>query len=185
MIHELLTFIENKLNNYLKLKLGITENKVVVTSLPSSSGGSSMMLSNVIVMNIINIEEEKTHNPRHQYIRTKGGFSQLKPPLNLNVYVMFSTCFNQENYLEGVKVLSSILGFFQVNNLFQATEYPALAEMSDKVSVELVTMNINEINQLWGSLASNYQPSVLYRFRSIVIQESKLKDDITSIKAVG
>lgn len=184
MLHELLTFIEKKLNNHLKLKLGVSDNKVIVTTLSTSSGGPSAMLNDTVVMSLVNIQEEKTHNPRHQYIKTSAGFSQLKPAVNLNMYIIFASYFDHENYLEGIKILSSIIGFFQVNNLFQSTEYPALAGISEKILVELVTMDINQLNQIWGPLTSNYKPSALYRFRSVTIQESILKDDVPEIKSL-
>jgi hypothetical protein len=177
MLHELLTFIEKRLNNHLKLKLGISDNKVILTTLSTSSGGPSAMLNDTVVMSLVNIQEEKTHNPRHQYVRTSGGFSQMKPPVSLNVYVIFAAYYNHENY--------SVIGFFQVNNLFQSEEYPALARISNKVSAELVSMDISQLNQLWGPLTSNYKPSALYRFRSVIIQESELKDDIAPIKSVN
>ena len=60
MLHELLAFIEKKLNSHLKLKLGLSENKVVLTTLSTSSGGPSAMLNDTVVMSLVNIQEEKT-----------------------------------------------------------------------------------------------------------------------------
>lgn len=184
-MHQLLTFIEKKLNTHLKLKFGISEDKLVLTTLSTSgSGEPSAMLNDSLVMTLMNIEEEKTHNTGHKYVRTKVGFSKMNPPIQLNIYLLFAAYFNHENYAEGIKLISAVLGFFQVNNMFQSTDYPALAGVADKVSVELVSMDVNRLNQIWGSLAANYRPSALYRFRSIIVQESVLKDDVSLIQSI-
>jgi hypothetical protein len=45
-----------------------------------------------------------------------------------------------------------------------------------KLAAELFNLNMEEQNNLWSMLGGMYRPSVLYKFRALVIQEKHAVD---------
>jgi hypothetical protein len=73
-----------------------------------------------------------------------------------------------------------VIKCFQVNRIFNQKNSPELAgENIEKLILELVTLPLEEQNQVWHSLNASYLPSVLYRVRVV----SFIDDE--SIQLVG
>jgi hypothetical protein len=105
---------------------------------------------------------------------TEKGVQNYNPPVKLNLYILFSASSSdgqEKNYKEALKRISRVVEFFQAKNVFNSSNTPMLDHTVGKISVELFNMNMEEQNNLWSMLGGMYRPSVLYKFRTLYIQE--------------
>ncbi len=154
MIYEALDEIADELNQHFKLRFGITEDKLFISTIVNNDGSDAIEKDNVI-MHLVNIREEKLIANRHN----SGG----NPPVSLNLYILFTTNFSGKLISEGIKFISEIIGFFQSDNVIEAP--------GTKLIMELQNLDFQEQNSLWASLGAKYSPSVVYKARMVTIDE--------------
>ena len=139
MIHNLVSSIGFRLDEFIKNKLSISEDTVVISSLVDMSGNMNQEIENKIAIFLINIEEEKI---------TKNGQFQsspgMAPPVTVNIYLMFSAYFPNFNYVESLRYISLVIEFFQNHNFFNNANTPLLSDNIDKLYAELYNVDINK-----------------------------------------
>lgn len=184
MIHDIIPTIQNELNKFLKSKHNINEDKVLLSQLVNLDGSLAIQETDKIVMTVVNIEQERTKSNTGTYEQTeKGGFIRVNAPVNVHVLVLFSAYFTTENYVEGLKFISSTVAFFQSRNgIFDNQNTPAINGMIDKLYAELVPLDFRELSNVWGVVGAKYLPSVLYRVKTIPIQHKMITPTIPYIK---
>lgn len=175
MLSTSIHFLKNQLEEFFSLKEPSKKSMLKVGSLsPSKNGDQSQDDGNGISLSIINIEEAESmaHRlPKHE----KGGvFQKRNPAVYLNVYLLFSCNFDNKNYLEGLHWLSLVIKFFQQHASF-SSEMAAMPKGLEKLNFELVNTEIDNMSRFWGALGANYQPSVVYRMRMIMIDEAAIE----------
>ena len=147
MIHNLVSSIGFRLDEFIKNKLSISEDTVVISSLVDMSGNMNQEIENKIAIFLINIEEEKI---------TKNGQFQsspgMAPPVTVNIYLMFSAYFPNFNYVESLRYISLVIEFFQNHNFFNNANTPLLSDNIDKLYAELYNVDINEVSRFWSSI---------------------------------
>ncbi len=161
MIHDAMNLLNNKLNAYIKLKAGITEEKV--RFLDGANFDPIQFPLDYITPVIVNIKEERTLR-QNDYGLPKlvnglkvGG----NPEINLELIVLFVSRFKQ--YDQGLKFLSMIIHFFQANKLIDRVTAPELSEEIGRLHIEMLTMPISEQNDIWNALRVGYLPSVAFK----------------------
>jgi len=113
----------------------------------------------------------------------RGTFSKVMPPVNVNVTILFSAYFTSENYLEGLKFISSTIAFFQSRSgLFNPQNTPALAGVISGLNAELISLDYRDASNLWGLLGAKYLPSVLYKVKTLPIKHEMPTPDVSVIK---
>jgi hypothetical protein len=183
MIDKTLTFILGEVNTLLSNRYRSAEDPAVLSSLSNPDGTVPPAIENKIVLSLINVEREAAANGSSWPMRTEGnGFGRVSPPLGMNLLVMVTACF-QTNYAEGLKLLSSVVGLFQGKPSFSAQNTAAFPQGMDKLSVEMVNLSLQEINNVWSVLGAKYMPSVAYKIRMLVIQENLLAERVPAITA--
>ena len=92
MIHNIITAIAAKANQYIKNKLSIDDDVVIVRSLVDIKGNISQGIENKIIVFLLSLEEEK--------LAKNGNGLKLtyNPPINLNINIMFASYFTETNY---------------------------------------------------------------------------------------
>ncbi len=173
MISETLKFIAEEVNQYLVLKLGINTDPYLVQGnvarAMDAEASAGAGLSNKAILTLVNVEEDRLSRDPHPFQRTETGIQYRRPPLHLNLYLLFS--FNRTNYMDNPLWLSHVIQFFQHQPVFEKTSHPRLAPGIEKLVVELHTLNFEQINHLWSTLGGKYLPSVLYKVRQVTIEE--------------
>ena len=107
------------LNKEIKMTYGINDERVIVGSLINPDGTVTENIENKIILSIINLEHETTVKSMQSYTRENGNsFIKKAPPVHLNLYVLVSANYDSGNYLEALKMLSSVIGVFQANTYF-------------------------------------------------------------------
>lgn len=184
MIHDAVAAIAGEINRFLQSKHNITEEKLIMSNLVELDGSVAIQEPDKIVMTLANIEMDKTQSNVGGYKQTpKGGFSKVKAPINVNITLVFSAYFTSENYLEGLKFVSSIVAFFQSRSgSFSPQNTPALNGMVDRLQAELISLDTRELSNFWGILGSKYLPSVIYKIKTLPIRHDLPEPTTPQIK---
>ena len=187
MIYDALHFLKGRLEA--SLSEGRTPAEpLIALSNPWSNNDSNKSASFLNSISLIQVEEERIFKSQLPRVVQKpnGQHITKEPDIKLNLFVLMSAY--HKNYEDGLKFLSRIVRFFQVNTVFEGDDLPAGVE---KLVVELHTAGFEQQNQIWASLSTGYIPSVIYKIRMIIIDASPeqavsvIKDVKTNISPIG
>jgi Pvc16 N-terminal domain len=184
MIHEILPAIQTELNKFFKSKHNLNEDKVLLSNLVNMDGSLAIQETDKIVMTLVNVEQERSKSNTGGYEQTeKGGFLKVNAPININITILFAAYFTPENYLEGIKFLSSTIAFFQSrNSSFDPQNTPGINGLVERLQAELMPLEFRELSNVWSGLGAKYLPSVVYRIKTIPIQHKMPTPVIPYIK---
>jgi len=180
MIDKALKFIADEINIYLKSKLSFPDStKIVLDNISklqdNSTGGAS---TNKIILSLVNIEEDRIYKNPENFIRTNDNKVVYKnPAIPVNVYCVFAYNHSDNDsettnhYEEGLMYISYVIQFFQQRSVFTPQNSPALDPSIEKLIAELHSLSFEQLNHLWAILGGKYVPSVMYKFRLLVIDE--------------
>lgn len=178
MFDEVVVLIKNKLNTFLHAY--IEENASgqgsgeYVAFLDGEKMDPLVFPLNKITPILINIEEEKIlrMGDRYEGVLENGKRIGKQPAIRLNLQVLFVSRFS--NYEQSLKFLSLIVKYFQANPVLWRNN--SEEDPNDMLKIELITLPINQQNELWNSLRSTYLPSVLYRISVLVYRDETIED---------
>lgn len=185
MIYYCMEHLRKQLNQFLDRKYDFDEQLVVLSGVSSSEGGQPTNISNKVVLTLANIERETSVNNKGL-----GGRNELlvTVPVHLNLYVLI--CANFSSYAEALKLISSAVEFYQLNPVFNKNNSPDLPDGIDKILIDIENVTPHELSNMWGTLGSNYLPSILYKVRMVTIapdavvgRNHLVKDSILTINA--
>lgn len=183
MLDMAVQFLKEELDTYLVSRTGSNAVEVKLSKVVDEVGKYEFD-EGAIGATIINIEEERTlksHLPEYTYVN--GQHVVLEPDLKLNLHVLFTAHFKL--YDQALKYLSYVLTFFQSHSFFNSSEYPGLDPRVGKLTVELHTLNYEQLNQIWAFIGGKHLPSVIYKVRMIIVQdesEKKVQLPLTNIQ---
>ena len=175
MIYESLSCLTDEINEYFKNKLGTAENVVELSGIVNQDGTVAIQGENKIVVTLVNIEKEISGAAKTGRI-AGGTLTNQSPPLNINLYVLFSAYFKTGNYTEALRFLSFVIAYFQYKNVFTQANTPKLDPGIDKLILEMATITPEQLNNIWASLGAKYMPSVVYKMRMLTFDESIIKE---------
>ncbi|MEM9903570.1 MAG: Pvc16 family protein [Cyanobacteria bacterium P01_D01_bin.44] len=173
MLDAALLFFQQELSNYIKIKTnGQKEDIVQFAEIQLPKG--IVMQNNAITALLVNLEEERIFRSGAAQVNhlSSGGDSAEIPTLCMNLHVMFVANF--KDYVEGLRILSMAMRFFRSYRLFSQQRFPALPPEIYQLSTELVNLTFMEQGELWRSLELPVSPSVLYKVRMLVYQETEV-----------
>jgi len=176
MIHHIISVINTQLNEYIRNELNISEEMVIVSSLMDIKGNANMQIENKVCLFLQNIEEEK--------IAKSGGFQAnagMAPPMYINLYLVFAANFPDPNYIESLRYVSMIIEFFQGHSVFDRSNTPMLSSNIDKVTLDYVNLDFNELNNLWSLVGAKYIPSAVYKMRMLTFNQNMIREDVPGV----
>jgi Pvc16 N-terminal domain len=88
------------------------------------------------------------------------------------------------NYAEALKLLSAVLGYFQGKPMFNAQSASTFPKGLERLTMEVVNLDVQGVNNLWGNLGVKYQPSVLYKARMFTVQEAWVVEQVPPISGI-
>ena len=171
MIHNIITAISSKVNQYIKNKLSIDEDVVIVKSLIDIKGNLNQGIENKISVFLLSIQEEKLAK-NNSTLR-----SVSNPSINININIMFASYFTDSNYIESLRYVSLILDFFQRNPIFNHTNTPGLPINVPRLHSEIYNLNMPDTMRLWGAIGTKYVPSCAYRIKQIIFDSDTVIED--------
>jgi len=172
MLDHVLTFLKDQLNSYLKIKTGVEGFDVVFVE--ERTQKEITFPKEAISAILVNIEEERTFRSGAIYDRGREGHLGVNPTaqphLFLNLYVLVVANFT--NYSQSLKLLSLIISCFHSHRLFNHHNSPTLSPEIEKLTLELVNLPFEEQRDIWSILGNSYLPSVLYKVRMVVFEDT-------------
>tara|TARA_B100000902_G_C27186400_1_gene851592 strand:- start:304 stop:849 length:546 start_codon:yes stop_codon:yes gene_type:complete len=176
MINNIIISISDRLNEFIKNKLSLDEDKVIVSNLVDLNKNLNLEIENKLSCFLLNIEEDKI-SKNSQFNNSPG----QSPPIIINIYVMFAAYFTNSNYLESLRYISLVIEFFQIYNVFDSSNTPLISPGIDKVYVEISNVSIEEISKLWGNIGTSYIPSIAYKIKQVKFDGNMISEIIPNI----
>lgn len=170
MIQNVLTILTQELNAHLKRQFNSLEESVILSEIVHQDGSLAFSGDNKIICSLINIEQERVNLNVSMAKSVK-----TNPPINLNIYIMFSAYF-PGNYEESLKFLSSLIGFFQGKQVFNHSNTPGLDDAVEKISVDMVNMDLHQVSNLWAAVGAKAMPFVAFKLRMLSISRDVILD---------
>lgn len=181
MIDKTMQFLLDELNGYLKQRYPGETELAVLSGIAVADGSTSDKIANKIVMTLINIERESiASNSSARYRADGDAMARITPPLNINLLILISANF-ENNYSDNLKILSSVLRFFQAHPIFTRQTAAGLPDALERLTVEWTDMDLQSIYNLWSVLGGRYMPSVVYKARMLIINDAWIADDVPVI----
>lgn len=171
MINQFLTFLRDDINSFIISKKGVSGNFVLFSNL-NNILENSQNIDNVIVISIVNIEEEKLLKNPDNYTKTTTEINYKKPAVWLNIICLFTFYTKSNETYNGIDLLTNVVQYFQSRprldkmTAFVPAKFPPIYE---DFRAEFVSLNYEQTNYLWGLFGGKYHPSVVYKFKTIPI----------------
>lgn len=174
MMQFVFRFIADELNKFILLRNGVATPASLVLPANISKADDLSAVTSKVIMSLVNVEEDRVSKlPTNSFPAANGtGIEYKNPPVYVNLYVLFAV--NRDYDEDALLYLSYIMQFFQHRNVFTAQNSPVMSTLLpavEKLSVELVSLNFEQVNHLWASLGGKYLPSVLYKIKQVVIDD--------------
>lgn len=175
MIDQVLLSVTEGLNEYLGSYYDMPEGMVEL-GVVGGNGGEG--IANKMVVSLLNLEKEGAMGATHVYRSGESDkMMQGAPAWYLNVFFVVAAVFDEKRYGESLKMLSASIGFLQQNVLL-------VVNGKQKFTIEPVSMNIQELTNLWSILGGHYYPSVVCKIRMLTFDNHEAKRVITRIKGL-
>ena len=175
MIYDALLCITEEINEYFSAKLKINEDKVLLSGIINQDGSIAASGENKILLTLINIERENIGKSNAVREGVKSGV-HAPPAMNINLYVLFSAYFGGSNYPEALRFLSFIISYLQNKNVFTKSNTPKMGDNIEKLIFEMENLSTERLNNVWATLGAKYMPSVYYKVRMLVFDDSVIRE---------
>ncbi|MCU0375351.1 MAG: DUF4255 domain-containing protein [Chitinophagaceae bacterium] len=177
MIDKAFRFLEGEVNAYFDARFEpATEKWVAMGNIAkladndANSNSSSSDAGSRAMFGLVNIEEDRIAKNPDPVVRTNAGIFYQNPRIFLNLYMLFVA--THSSYSTSLLTISTIIQFFQGNRAFDVATHPGLDAGIERLTIDLYTLNFEQVNHLWGILGGKYQPSVMYKLKVIGIEDS-------------
>lgn len=133
-------------------------------------GSSNHSADTNIIISLINIEEDRVSRDPKNFIRNGTGVIYKNPAVNLNLTLLFTSVRdNLGGYGLALQSLQNLIAFFQNKYVFDHSNTPALDPGIEKLILDMISMNVEQLQLLWSMLGGKYHPSIAYKMRMITI----------------
>lgn len=120
-----------------------------------------------IIISLINIEENRISRDPQAYIRVGDEMIKKNPAVHLNLSLLFTS--TRPGYTQALLDIQQVIAFFQHKSLFDHLNTALLHEGIEKLILEMTSLNLEQLQQLWSMLGGKYHPSIVYKVRMVTI----------------
>lgn len=176
MIHDVLKTISVALGEYLGSFYDVPEGLAEVGVIGGSEDGTVV---NKMVVSLLNIEREGAMGISSPF-RGSGAKKvvQSAPAWHLNLYFVVAAVFEEKRYEEALKMLSDSVGFLQRNITLPV-------KGKQHYAIELVTLDLQQLTNLWSILGGHYYPSVVCKVRMLTYESREIRRSATRSGKMG
>lgn len=155
---------------------------VAIANVAEFTGGSEEQHDADILISLVNIEEVRLAREQRYVVKIDDELYPKNPAVHLDLWLLF-TAYGA-GYENNIRNLQEVIAFFQKQPVFRASEIAELADDGiERLTLELVTLAFEQLQQLWSMLGGKYQPSVLYKMRMLTI-DSRQEQPVAPIVEV-
>jgi hypothetical protein len=147
-------------------------------------------LQNKILLSLINVEEDTVARSVDYYKKNNTQIKYTNPPVYLNLTLMFAA--THTDYESALISLEQVVLFFQRNRYYTVDSSPELAAYNqvhnvqvEKITFEIVNLNLEQLHQVWSGLGGHYMPSVIYKMRMLQIDTGEVTGTATPILEIN
>jgi len=185
LIEHALNVTTREINQFLKLRFDLNEEKAILGSLINQDGTVSIQDENKLILSLIDIQQETIVKNGHWYRDVENRKTFKYPDLHLNLYLLVSAYFNPLNYLESLRFLSSVISFLHAKPVFNNSNTPGLLNTDiDKLTFEIYHQDSNSKNNLWSTLGAKYMPSILYKVKMLTVEDVNTRQILDGIEGM-
>jgi hypothetical protein len=167
-IQSTLELVRARLDSFFKVSDPRTEDWVILSNVVDHEGRPYEAAKDKIVVFLAGIQPETVIGTHARTVNLGSSqFGTIPQPVYINLLVLFYANFYDKNYPDALGMISRTIGFFQQTPLFTRDTLPDLDPTIEKISLELVSLDVTQANYLMAMLGAKYLPSVLYRLRMI------------------
>lgn len=171
MISQFINFLKVDLNSFISQKKGVEDTFVLFANL-NNVIENSQNGENKIIISIVNIEEEKLLKSPDNYIKSPTEIIYKNPPVWLNFICLFTFFTKSNENYDGIDLLNNVVQYFQSKprlNKVTAVVPENYPVGLDDLRAEFVSLNYEQTNYLWGLFGGKYHASVVYKFKTIPV----------------
>lgn len=155
---------------------------VAIANVAEYASGSEEQHDADILISLVNIEEVRLAREQRYVVKIDDELYPKNPAVHLDLSLLFTSY--GAGYENNIRNLQEVIAFFQKQPVFRAVDSAELAaDGIERLTLELVTLAFEQLQQLWSMLGGKYQPSVLYKMRMLTI-DSVEDRPVTPIKEV-
>lgn len=170
MIYKAISAIQKKMDEYIRNKYALSEQLVSISKLTDQEELQDHAVQNKLLITLVNIQRETAMGISFKSSNLSANTNLFgRPPVFINFFLLFSANFDDKNYDESLKYLSSALEFIQINDLITRTDTPWLDGNIDRLHLELVNLSFHELSNMWSIFGGKYIPSLLCKVRMLAI----------------
>jgi len=168
LIRTVLELIRQRVNQAFSNLDARVEDWVILSNLTDQDRQLFAATKDKVVMVLTNIKHETVVSTYSPTVRTKtSSYAVVPPPLYIDLFILFYANFYDDNYRQGLAMISRTISYFQQNPWFDASTMPDLPPGVGKLTLEITNLDLLELNYLMGMLGVSYLPSVFYKLRML------------------
>ena len=145
--------------------------------------GSTHGADENIIISLINIEENRVSRDPQNFVRNGMDIKIKNPAVHLYLTLLFTSARHEGGYGKALESIQHTIEFFQRKYVFDQSNTPNLNPGIEKLILEMISLNLEQLQQLWSMLGGKYHPSVAYRMRMVTI-DSNISSPGTAVKEI-
>ncbi len=188
MIGSTLEFIAKELNHTIcqRLKINPSTNKVLLTNIVDPDGSIAVKDNNVLLLKLVNIEPDPIANGSEPNVHFPRGSDLVKAaPLYLNLKLVLAAYVKSEQVQAGLDMLTMGIGYLQGKQMWNPQNTPGLPADVNRLIFEMESLDLHQLNHLWGVIGTKYLPSVIYKLKMLTIDDEVIRAEVPGITEVS
>lgn len=183
MIYKALEFLRSNVNTYFQLQNSDTDNYITLGEVSLLDNDPPDELIDTTIMSLVYTEEVNALKNNSPYSYNNQKFEVKNPPVFLNLGVIFAGNY-PDSYEDALGGISKVIEFFQSETRFSYPNNPVEEQGGFKLtgtekkemelSIEMMSLSLEDINNLWGVLRTRPLPYVMYLVRLLQLEAPKV-----------
>ena len=171
MIGSALTYLRDKINTH--LQDGETDSgQPLVVFIEGDKIDPLNIQSGRVNILVVNVEEERELRGANPYYDERS--QRINPDIPLTISALFIARFN--DYPTSWNYLADIIRFFQSHPVLERADNQAqssnnMPEGIESLRCEMISLNFQQQNEVWGALRITQHPALLYKIKLITLRD--------------
>ena len=171
MIGAALTYLRDKVNTH--LQDGETDSgQPLVVFVEGDKIDPLNIQSGRVNILVVNVEEERELRGANPYYDERS--QRINPDIPLTISALFIARFN--DYPTSWNYLTDIIRFFQSHPVLERADNQAqssnnMPEGIESLRCEMISLNFQQQNEVWGALRITQHPALLYKIKLITLRD--------------
>ena len=183
MLDTVLKFMGEQLTGCVASLSGATPTPVGLSRVVDDAG-KVQITEDSLAFSLVQVEEDRVMRAQVPEYTLQAGRHVITPPeLRLNLHVLLVANYRQ--YDQALRHLSMGVQFFHENPVFTPDAFPSLDPRVERLTVELLSLSYEQLNQLWGAIGGKLLPFAVFRARGVFLRPAAptgIREPLSSIQ---